>query len=584
MSSLDRAPASALTPETPPDSRDEVPVIVLKFGSSVLRSAADLPDVVTEIYRKVREGVRVVAVVSALGDATDRLFAEAEEHGCPHDNPHGPAYVSLGEQATVALLAMACDRAGLSVRGLAPHELRLTARGDPFDAQPVALAQRLRDLARAGDSDVLIVPGFVAIDDEDRIVLLGRGGSDLTAVYLAHCLGAPVRLIKDVDGVYDRDPHEDRGALRFGMVSWEAARSVAGVLVQPKALEFAERNGLELQVSALGRTSATWIGRASARPEPAHRPRRLRVALAGCGVVGGGLLQRLSRHPDEFEVTAVLVRDAGKTRDVMVPQGLLTTGPEVLLESRPDVLVDVLSSGMVGATLTARALSAGITVVSANKQAVALMLPTFEPPARGESAQLFYSAAVGGGAPLIEAVRRARAGGEIAVVEGVLNGTVNFILERLARGGDFGEAVAAAQAAGLAEADPSADLSGEDAAAKLRILAHEAFGRGWEEEAVSCTALTVRVAEAARREPHRQVSRVEVVDGRLTASIDIVPCSQGPLAAVRSDRNMIRVERADGAVIAAQGRGAGRWPTVESVFADLIDIWRLGAPAPEPRT
>ncbi len=582
MSSGDLAPASEpasrFDPETRPVSRDECPVIVLKFGSSVLRSADDLPDVVTEIYRKVREGVRVVAVVSALGDATDRLFAEAEQHGCPHDNPHGPAYVSLGEQATVALLAMACDRAGLSVRGLTPHELQLTAHGDPFDAQPVALAQRLLDLARAGDSDVLIVPGFVAIDDEDRIVLLGRGGSDLTAVYLAHCLGAPVRLIKDVDGVYDRDPHEDRGALRFGMVSWEEARSVAGVLVQPKALEFAERNGLELQVSALGRTSATWIGRASARP------RRLRVALAGCGVVGGGLLQRLSRHPDEFEVTAVLVRDAGKTRDVAVPQGLLTTGPEVLLESRPDVLVDVLSCGIAGATLTARALSAGITVVSANKQAVALMLPTFEPSARGESAQLFYSAAVGGGAPLIEAVRRARAAGEIAVVEGVLNGTVNFILERLARGGDFGEAVAAAQAAGLAEADPSADLSGEDAAAKLRILAHEAFGRGWEGEALSCTALTVRVAEAARREPHRQVSRVEIVDGRLTASIDIVPCSQGPLPAVRSDRNMIRVERADGAVIAAQGRGAGRWPTVESVFADLIDIWRLGAPAPEPRT
>lgn len=553
----------------------EVPVVVLKFGSSVLRSADDLPDVVTEIYRTVRDGCRVVAVVSALGDATDRLFADAQRHGCPHDNRHGPAYVSIGEQTTVALLAMACDRAGLAVKGLTPHELLLHARGDPFDAEPFALPDGLLDLACPGGCDVLIVPGFVALDDDDQAVLLGRGGSDLTAVFLAQALGAPVRLIKDVDGVYDRDPHRDGLALRYGRIGWAAARAVAGVLVQPKALAFAERQGLEVQVAALGRTEATWIGRTDAPPQAAHRPPRLRVALAGCGVVGGGLFERLQLHPEAFEVTGVLVKQRIKARPG-VPAELITTSPETLLDGAPDVVVDVLSSGSVGAALSVRALSAGRKVVSANKQAVARMLPALEPLALGQSAQLFYSAAVGGGAPLIEAVRRAREGGEILALEGILNGTVNFILDRLAAGGDLAQAVADAQAAGLAEADPSADLSGRDAAAKLRILAHEAFGGAPELESLACTGLTPALAEAARRVPHKQVSRVEIAHGVLTASVDIVPCPDGLLSGVRSDWNLIRIDRLDGTAVVAQGRGAGRWPTVESVFADLIDIWRRG--------
>lgn len=577
MTAQDLTPAAPRDAERAAAATDGQAVIVLKFGSSVLRSADDLPDVVTEIYRCVRQGYGVIAVVSALGDATDRLLAEAMRQGCAHDNRHGPAYVSLGEQTTVALLAMACDRAGLSVKAFSPQDLLLGARGDPFDATPVFLAHGLREWLEPSGHDVLVVPGFVGLDEADRIVLLGRGGSDLTAVFLAEAVGASVRLIKDVDGVYDRDPQGDALALRYGRIGWAQARSVAGVLVQPKALDFAEARGLEVQVGSLGRADATWIGGADAPPERAHRPPRLRVALAGCGVVGGGLLQRLARHPEAFEITSVLVRDPGKARDVPVPEPLLTSVPDALLDSRPDVVVDVLSSGLVGAALSARALTAGLTVVSANKQAVALMLPALEPLARGRRAQLFYSAAVGGGAPLIEAVRRAAAGGDIRALEGVLNGTVNFILDRLSQGCEFHTAIAAAQAAGLAEADPGADLSGEDAAAKLRILAHEAFGGAPALATLRCTPLTPDLAEAARRVPHKQISRVAVVDSVLQASIDIVPCTEGPLSAVRSDRNLIRVERADGSLVMARGRGAGRWPTVESVFADLVDIWRGGA-------
>src|SRR5690606_14575013 len=122
------------------------------------------------------------------------------------------------------------------------------------------------------------------------------------------------------------------------------------------------------------------------------------------------------------------------------------------------------------------ALEQGVAVVSANKQAVCDALPELHALAGTAGVGLAYSAAVGGGSPLIETVRRAASQGEVASIEAVLNGTCNFILNRLAEGGGFDEALTAAQAAGFAEADPSADVGGLDAAAKLAILAWEATG------------------------------------------------------------------------------------------------------------
>src|SRR5690606_11208930 len=119
-------------------------------------------------------------------------------------------------------------------------------------------------------------------------------------------------------------------------------------------------------------------------------------------------------------------------------------------------------------------LARGVDVVSANKQAIGADLAALTALAAGTGARLLYSASVGGGAPLIETVRRARAHGPVVRIEAVLNGTCNFILNRLAEGADFEDALAGARDAGFAEEDPTADLTGLDAAAKLAILAHEA--------------------------------------------------------------------------------------------------------------
>lgn len=546
-------------------------LVVLKFGGSVLKDKADIPEVVTEIYRIVRDGARVLAVVSAYDGVTDTLIAEARRCGCAHDNLHLPRYVALGEEASAALLALACDRAGLSSVCLSVAELGLVAEGPREEARPVRLDPA--PIERAFERhDVVVAPGYGAMDAEGRVVLLGRGGSDLSAVFLAAELGAArVRLVKDVDGVYDRDPNSASEALRYGSIEWRHAREVAGALIQTRALDFARARGLAVEVGALGRQDATLVGHAGTPPTRRPRPPKLRVALAGCGVVGGGVLQRLRQRPDEYEVVSVLVRDATRPRTALERGTNFVADEEEFLAADADVVVDVLASAEAGARLSRLALARGRHVVSANKQAVVAAFDELIGAAREGGARLLYSAAVGGGAPLIETVRLARRAGMPQDLEGVLNGTVNYMLERLSRGEDLDGALTAAREAGLAEADATADLAGLDAAAKLQILAWEAFGVSLPLANVVRETLDPGVAAHAGRRQLKQVARAELrADGHVHASVRFLPGAA--FAGVETDRNALRVMNVDGRTWLARGRGAGRWPTTESVFADLVDL------------
>lgn len=550
------------------------PIVVLKFGSSVLRTSDDLPEVVTEIYRAVRTGRRVVAVVSAFAGVTDGLLEEARARGCAHDNVNAPAYVAVGEESAAALTALACDASGLNAVSLKAPEIGLTASGAHNEATPTGFDAAL--VCRALDRhDVVVVPGFVATDPTGRTVLLGRGGSDLTAVFLSHHLGAErVRLVKDVDGVYDVDPAMQSAARRFHHVEWSKARSVAGKLIQTRALEFAEMSDLTVEVGRIGNDFATIVGRTYAPPHPPAVRRKLNVALAGCGVVGVGVAQRLLRHSDAFKVVKVLVRDAARTRAVTLERGIFTEDADAFAATDYDVLVDVLSCGILGGRLSEAALKRGAHVVSANKQAIVQSFDRLE-RARNAS-RLLYSAAVGGGAPLLEAVYSASRAGPVATIEGVLNGTVNYVLELLALGVSFDAALARARAAGLAEEDPSADLDGRDAAAKLELLSRAAFGRAPDELIIApLEADVVRQAAASRL---KQVSRVARCGERLVAGIEFERAAGGLFDEVRADRNAIRVTTVDGRRWRAGGRGAGRLPTTESVFADLVDLSSMVSP------
>lgn len=306
---------------------------------------------------------------------------------------------------------------------------------------------------------------------------------------------------------------------------------------------------------------------APARPRPAMQ-RPPRIALAGCGVVGGGVLERLRNDP-RFDLAGVLVREPRRPRDVAVPSGLLLTDPAALLAREPDLLIEAISDSSTGLALIRAALARGVDVVSANKQAVGADLSGLRALAAAHDARLAYSACVGGGAPLVETVRRARAHGPVARIEAVLNGTCNYVLNRLAEGETFDAALSAARAAGFAEEDPSADLSGADAAAKLAILAHEAGSHWLTPDHVARVPLDPGRPLAAAR--IRQIAWLDSDAGH--AAVDLRSAVGDPLFADLPDEwNALRVTTRDGRTFTACGRGAGRLPTVESLWADLIDL------------
>jgi homoserine dehydrogenase len=232
---------------------------VLKFGSSVLRSERDLDIAVREIAAVRSHNERVLAVVSAFGNATDRLLRRARRHA---ETPAPGALASLlatGEAVSAALLGIALERAGIAAVVLDPAQIDLRAIGDPLDARPCRVdARRLEsELARR----VVVIPGFVGRGGDGEPLLLGRGGSDYTAFFLAARIGArSCVLFKDVDGLYSADPATDASASRFETATWQTARLVGGRVVQPKAVLYAESERLEFTIASPGNDRSTRVG------------------------------------------------------------------------------------------------------------------------------------------------------------------------------------------------------------------------------------------------------------------------------------------------------------------------------------
>lgn len=237
-------------------------IAVLKCGGSVLVDEEALVDVAREVRRWRDGGFAVVVVVSALEGETDRLLSHAKAHyGSSPDPAALAAYVATGELTAAALLGLALGRSGIAAEVLDSAAIRLRTEGPPLDGRAVSVdAAALRAaVARAG---VVVVPGFIGRDEHERTTLLGRGGSDLTALFLASSIGAQrCRLIKDVDGLYERDPAESDGPppKRFSLLSWSDATRLGGQILQQKAAEFARQSRVPFEVGALGRADATLV-------------------------------------------------------------------------------------------------------------------------------------------------------------------------------------------------------------------------------------------------------------------------------------------------------------------------------------
>ncbi len=236
-------------------------VTVMKFGSSLLSGGEGFRRVVAEVSREISAGRRVLAVVSAMKGTTDRLLGDALALSPRPAQRLLSVLLRTGEDASVALLGIALVEAGLNAHVLTAEEFGLRTTGPLHDAEPLDVdLVRLVSCLRA--HDVTVVPGFVGKDSSGHPSLLGRGGSDLTALYVAHRLGAEeIRLVKDVDGVFPRDPNlEGPSCVALSEASWAEVERVGNGVVQPKALRFAERAGLSFRVAAMAGTG-TWVGR-----------------------------------------------------------------------------------------------------------------------------------------------------------------------------------------------------------------------------------------------------------------------------------------------------------------------------------
>ena len=317
----------------------------------------------------------------------------------------------------------------------------------------------------------------------------------------------------------------------------------------------------------------------------------LRIALVGFGTVGQSVARMLGNGAERPLVLSHVCNRRVERKVVdWVPDAVAWTSDfDDVLRSDADVVVEVIGGLEPAADWIRRALEAGKSVVTANKQVMARQGADLLQVAADRRRHLLFEAAVAGGIPIIRAVREGLAGDRLQRVLGVLNGTCNYMLTRMEAGQvSFDDALREAQHLGYAEADPTADVDGGDAQAKLAILSAVGLGRRVDAEAIPLRS--IRPVEPvdftyARRLgcTIRQVSRVEALggDGGVTASVQpmLVPLTS-PLARAEGSQNVVVVDGAHGGETAFRGFGAGGDPTAVAIVSDLEAIARAGVTAP----
>ncbi|TQL48524.1 homoserine dehydrogenase [Homoserinimonas aerilata] len=328
--------------------------------------------------------------------------------------------------------------------------------------------------------------------------------------------------------------------------------------------------------------------------------RNLRVALLGAGSVGAQVVALLQKHGDELaqragaglELVGVAVRDVDAPRTADIPRELLTTDAEALIVGA-DVVIELIGGIEPARTYILQALNSGADVVTANKALIATHGPELFAAAEQVGAQLFYEAAVAGAIPIIRPLRDSLAGDQVTRIMGIVNGTTNFILDRMDTDGEGLEtALATATELGYAEADPTGDIEGFDAAQKAAILASLAFHTTVPIDSVhreGITSVTAEQVASARAagfvikllaicERLTDASGTEGVSARVYPAL--VPRTH-PLAAVRGAKNAVFVEAEAAGDLMFYGAGAGGIETASAVLGDLVSAARrhvIGGP------
>lgn len=329
-----------------------------------------------------------------------------------------------------------------------------------------------------------------------------------------------------------------------------------------------------------------------ANPTSEHRPsnsssgtgsrtvRPLRIALFGFGTVGSSVARILTEQgPEELELAHVVNRNVARKRVDWVPSTVQwSEDPEAVLASDVDVIVELVGGLTPAGDWVRRALDLGKSVVTANKKLIAFHGVELERLAATRGGHLKYGAAVAGGIPVIPGIEQGLAGDHIERMQGILNGTCNFILSRMEAGAEYAPILATAQSNGYAEADPSEDVCGFDARAKLAILMRLALRVEVNPEEIVPRPITdvTAVDFSYARDlgcTIRQVARAERLNGAVAATVGpMLVDLRSPLAWSRETENMVIFSGRYGGDVVFSGHGAGGHPTAVAVVSDLLAL------------
>jgi homoserine dehydrogenase len=321
---------------------------------------------------------------------------------------------------------------------------------------------------------------------------------------------------------------------------------------------------------------------------------RIGIGLLGLGTVGAGVASILQtpegRHPliADLDLVRVAVRDQNRPRPIALDASLLTTSPEAVIDDPGvNVVVEVMGGIEPARTLIMRAISAGKSVVTANKSVIARHGEEIAAAAAAAGVYVLIEAAVGGGIPIIEPLKQSLGSNRIQRVSGIINGTTNYILSRMAdEGADYNAVLREAQELGYAEADPAADVEGLDAADKIAILSGLAFGGPIDRNSIPTAGISTLqsrdvdyatqlgygvklLAVAERMDP--ELSNPTSLPLSVSVQPTLVP-KDHPLAGVNGVNNAILVEGDPIGRVMFYGPGAGSGPTASAVVADILNI------------
>lgn len=314
------------------------------------------------------------------------------------------------------------------------------------------------------------------------------------------------------------------------------------------------------------------------------------VGMLGCGIVGSAVARMMDAHAEEIteragallEIRRVAVRNLAKERDVPLGREMFTNDPEVVVrDPEIQILVEVMGGIEPARSLILEAMRSGKHVVSANKELISTLGRDLFDQADESAVDFYFEGSVAGGIPIIKPMKESLAGERLKRVMGIVNGTTNYVLTRMSEEGvELDQALAEAERLGYAELDPTADIEGFDAAAKLSILASIAFnarvvaGDVYREGITGVSAHDIAFARTLGYTV-KLLAIAEKADGEIAARVHptMLPITH-PLASVRDNLNAVFVEGEQVGELMFYGRGAGGPPTATSVTGDVVDVAR----------